>query len=109
MQSANNPALPADRPLFMERALGKARSAAVSIGDLKAVIDGEQRRCQFFDLAADPHEERDLFGTAGTRRFAPLDAALAAFLSRPNVATNNTVGKLDPRLLQQMKSLGYLK
>jgi hypothetical protein len=87
---------------------GKTPCAAVRIGDLKAVLDGS-KRCQFYDLTADPREARDLFGRADASRFAALDTALADFLARPNVATNNVTGTLDPRLLQQLKSLGYVK
>lgn len=109
LQPGNAPMPPVDRPLFMELTLGSAIFRGVRLGDLKAILGGEHGHCQFFDLATDPREERDIFGSPGACRFAALDTALEGFLARTNVATKNAAAALDPRLLHQLKSLGYVK
>jgi arylsulfatase A-like enzyme len=109
LRDGDDARLRTDRPLIIERTRGNRRYAAVRLGTRKAVLDEDSKRYGLFDLASDPREEHDLIDADRTGDFGPVVAALDEHLKKARALAGNEVDRLDPRLLRQLKSLGYAK
>ncbi len=87
---------------------------AILLGSLKLILDKTTDQAELYDLATDPHEKHNLAAARGTD-LDKLKALLAqhrqanikARLATPSPADTKT--QLDPALLDQLKSLGYVK
>ena len=76
-------------------------------GDWKLAWNG-LGRSGLVDLAADPREEKNLFG-AETVRAAAMEQALRGYLaSLPPPGPAGAVGEVDPETLRALRRLGYL-
>jgi len=105
---------PSDVPLIAETSID-GRLSAIRMGSRKAIIQHSATPAGdvllLFDLGEDPHERRNLAGTRREAEFAPLFTLLRA-RGRPggSVTPSDTQRPaLNPALLQQLKSLGYVR
>jgi arylsulfatase A-like enzyme len=71
-------------------------------------IEGAGGRREIFDLAADPKERTDLSGHTGLEEFAPLGAELLRHRAAARAPAAGPTGPIDPRLLEKLRSLGYV-
>ena len=78
---------------------------------LKVVVLEKQRRAQLYDLAADPGETRDLAAERGDelRRLVRLGEALQKALPKLGADLPEGELELDPEMIEQLRSLGYIQ
>lgn len=110
-----NGEVPSDVPLIAETSID-GRLSSIRMGSRKAIIEHAATPSGdvllLFDLGGDPHERRNLTGTRRESEFAPLLDLLRA-RARPGDAEHPPADTkrpaLSPALLQQLKSLGYVR
>ncbi len=105
---------PSDVPLIAETSI-EGRLAAIRVGSRKAIIEHSATATgdvlALFDLGEDPHERRNLVGTAQEADFAPLPALLRSRGPRSHAPPLPDKQKpaLNPAVLRQLRSLGYVQ
>jgi hypothetical protein len=75
----------------------------------KIVEQLHDNRTLMFDLAGDPLEQHNLFGTERAREFAELGVQFGVWKQAAAAQTNAPAEKADlsPRLRRQLQSMGY--
>jgi choline-sulfatase len=97
-----------ERPVFAETdypvRFGWAPLKAVRRSGAKYI---EAPRPEFYDLTADPKEERNLYAP-WEERVQKIRAVLADFRDKSPKATNVATAPVDPKTIAELKALGYL-
>ena len=103
----------AGRPMFLETEVEGPLQRGARTPTQKIVRFMAQGSAALYSLADDPGEQHDLAGTGRAAEFRPLfgqfDAWLGSLTNRPPAGQKLDTKSLDPRLLQQLKSLGYAR
>ena len=100
-----------EAPAFQELDLSSGLWLAVREGRRKAIVGKEPDKPQYYALDEDPGEHHNLAGTPREREFSAelkeigeYSARIAKFVGAATKATG-----IDPRLLEQIKSLHYVQ
>jgi arylsulfatase A-like enzyme len=102
-------ALPCGRPAYMESFCVGKNLRGVRTQSQKIVEQLHDNRTLMFDLAGDPLEQHNLFGTERAREFAELGVQFGVWKQAAAAQTNAPAEKADlsPRLRRQLQSMGY--
>jgi arylsulfatase A-like enzyme len=103
----------ATKPFAVERGQtwpNRLKARCVLLGTLKVInTPWRDDRWEVYDLAADPGEQRDLWGSAALpRKTVDGMAGELARWSRSEPGTGVPEAPTDPQVLERLKSLGYV-
>lgn len=91
----------------MRGACGQGHPISLTTAEEKFIRYETQSRSEYFHLASDPGEQHPLTDDA---RAVALDATLASNLGEhTTTAKSERVETIPPRLLEQLKALGYVQ
>lgn len=103
-----------DRPLFAELKAWKLYHEALRTDEFKIIRDYMKEQRLYFDLEKDPEEIRPLTDETHLEFKNAIDKFFSIRLNLTSFRktlpwSNTTAPKLDPELIERLKSLGYIK
>lgn len=106
------PSPASERTLLMETQVYAPGFVAALSGRKKVIRRADGGGAMMFDLASDPRERQNLSNGPQASEFEPLVRALDGLPAGgrvPEAAKETSSPKLDPRLREALRSLGYVK
>ncbi len=99
-----------DVPFLFENCLYGTEKKAIRSNDLKLIVDMQSDDAALFDLSSDPKEQNDLAATRA-EEVERLKASLLQSVEETDAdrGAENQALDLPPRIMQDLKDLGYVR